>query len=602
MAEPERGFLGLTHDPFTRSDDLFFGGADRSALLEQLRHLSKWARRLLVVTGPYAVGKTTMFRRLSANLEPFVKAARINSTLVSAPRDVLEGINQGFGVANPASERLDALKALVIDHVREQTDNDRPCVVLVDDAHLLDPAAVDVLLEVVATADLHIVFFGEPSFVRALEAAENRSDGELEWLEIELKPLGPREQRDYLQWRLKEAEYRGHLPFTDSQLERIARNSGGLPGKINDIAHELLVELELGTRGRSRGFPRAHLASAVALGLVIVIAYLLWGDRETPDTTAGTDVAALSDPAEPPMLERVESGANEAGGAGSAVGSVAAPTGAADTSVDELTIVGAIEPDSGADTQGTPAGLDAPGRAERRPVVDEPGAVRAEATPDPADPARIVAANPTAPVPAEDVPARVVETAAVPTAPDETPPDTTAASTTDTAATDTAATDIAATRAVEEAADVAPEPLPGAVRARDTVTEPAAVPPSGLPAPTAAPARDAFAVEPVQAGPRDAEFLLAQPPDGYTVQLLATASAPSLNAFLERQRRLDQFAVYRHTRGGSVLSVVVYGVFESRTEANRAAADLPTEVGRLDPWVRQLAGVQAAIRGTRQTR
>ena len=68
MAERERTFLGMTHNPFVEPHKGFFERAGRKTHLEQLRHLSEWSRRVLLVTGPDGVGKTTLYRELAATL------------------------------------------------------------------------------------------------------------------------------------------------------------------------------------------------------------------------------------------------------------------------------------------------------------------------------------------------------------------------------------------------------------------------------------------------------------------------------------------------------------------------------------------------------
>ena len=161
MSDPERGFLGLTHNPFTSPGDDFFERGDRKTYLEQLRHLSRWSRRLLLVTGLFGVGKTVLYRRLSASMEPSAKAARINGTLVSSPREVLANVAQGFAVAVPADANTQLLTDLIIAHVDEQAEADRFCVTLVDDAHLLDYKSVDVLLVLMGRCELRIILFGD---------------------------------------------------------------------------------------------------------------------------------------------------------------------------------------------------------------------------------------------------------------------------------------------------------------------------------------------------------------------------------------------------------------------------------------------------------
>src|SRR4030095_9040675 len=138
--------LGLTMNPFATPSEDLFGGADRMRQLDELRHLSRWSRRLLVVTGERGVGKSTMYRALSSRLDPGVKAARINANLANEARELLMSIVQGFGIATPAKATPDLLVELISLHVAEQAAADRACLVLVDDAHQVELRALDQLL------------------------------------------------------------------------------------------------------------------------------------------------------------------------------------------------------------------------------------------------------------------------------------------------------------------------------------------------------------------------------------------------------------------------------------------------------------------------
>ena len=141
--ENERTFLGLTHNPFVEPQRGFFERGGRKTQLEQLRHLSEWSRRVLLVTGAEGVGKTTLYRELAATLEPRVKADRINASLVNTGFEVLSAIAQGFGLAMPTDANTQSLRMELIEHVEAQTAADRLCLALVDDAHLLDHKAMD---------------------------------------------------------------------------------------------------------------------------------------------------------------------------------------------------------------------------------------------------------------------------------------------------------------------------------------------------------------------------------------------------------------------------------------------------------------------------
>jgi septal ring-binding cell division protein DamX len=99
-----------------------------------------------------------------------------------------------------------------------------------------------------------------------------------------------------------------------------------------------------------------------------------------------------------------------------------------------------------------------------------------------------------------------------------------------------------------------------------------------------------------QAGSKDSGWLLAQDPDYFTIQLVTVSSPESASAFVSRQLEPGEFAVYQLQRDGRVLHVVLYGLFSSRDAAEKAADNLPAEVGRVQPWIRPVGQVQAAAR------
>ncbi len=434
MSDPERGFLGLTHNPFTSPGDDFFERGDRKTYLEQLRHLSQWSRRLLLVTGLFGVGKTTLYRQLSASMEPRVKATRINSTLVSAPREVLANVAQGFGIAVPLDANTQLLTGLIIDHVDEQAEIGRFCAALVDDAHLLDYKSVDALLVLMGRCELRLILFGEQSVVTVVGRSAERHF--VEWHEMRLSGFAAQDIRAYLEWRFHQAKYRGRLPFTDQQVVDLARLSEGLPGRINKIANDILIQLESGVDRHPERFPGLHRALITLVIVLLGLVYVVWqagqGADETPIELAQApdrvEEAAVAKPFEAPAIE---------------------------------------------------------------PVVEQVAVARTQAV----------------------------------------------------------------------LPDIVPEP---------------------------------------KLGRRDGAWLMSQPTSVYSIQLVTVSSGERALAYIDNQRNPSDFGSYRLQRDGRILYVVVYGLFDTRAQAEVAAKSLPVEVGNVQPWVRPMDQIHGAIRTTLQ--
>ncbi|MGE0624251.1 MAG: AAA family ATPase [Pseudomonadales bacterium] len=513
MAEGERSFLGLTHNPFVEPFRGFFERGGRKTHLEQLRHLSQWSRRVLLVTGPQGVGKTTLYRELAATLEPRVKAARISAGLVNTGREVLAAIAQGFGMATSAAANSQALRLDLIAHVEAQASGDRPCLVLVDDAQLLDNRAVEELMTVARDSALHLVLFGEVRMVPVIERlASSRGVG---WQEIRLSAYGEGDARDYLEWRFQQARYRGRIPFTDQQVKELAKLSGGLPGRINQMANVLLVKLESGeVSARPAGFPRQHLALLGALVIVVGVLYVLFTDRP-----ARVDTVALSLP----------------------------PSSEASAERPGEPVEGDVQADAAAEIGTTDQPIPEPGPEAASPSQEETAAAVEPVLEESAPPA-------SEPRPAE-MPAAAMA------APDD----------------------------VEQ-----PRPAAAVPRARvETATTPK---PAPAPASVEPPPSSRAEPAPAASGVRDARWLLRQNPDYFTLQLVTVSALERAQAFVAKQKEPGEFAVYQLQRDGRVLHVVIYGMFSTREAAQRAADNLPPEVGDVRPWIRPVGQVQDAAR------
>ena len=303
MADGEQGFLGLTHNPFTTESNDFFEGGDRRTHLEQLRHLTQWPRRVMLVTGPLGVGKTTLYRQLSMTLEPRVKAARINGVLVNTAREVLASVAQGIAATTGPETGVQAMAQALATYIIGQERQGRFCLVMVDDAHLLDFQSLEELLKLTKNSPAYVCLFGEPNLVHTFSKPAARND--LAWHEIRLAGFALPDIEKYLAWKLSLAQYRGRIPFSSGQLTRLTKVTGGLPAAINHVGAELIERLESGTAA-SGGvrFPVAHSFLVVLLVVVVSLAYLVLNSSEdrVPDADQ-TSVSTLTLPGAKPAAD-----------------------------------------------------------------------------------------------------------------------------------------------------------------------------------------------------------------------------------------------------------------------------------------------------------
>ena len=92
------------------------------------------------------------------------------------------------------------------------------------------------------------------------------------------------------------------------------------------------------------------------------------------------------------------------------------------------------------------------------------------------------------------------------------------------------------------------------------------------------------------------EWLLLQPPNHFTIQILGVQSEEALLKFVEAYQFKDQFAYYKTRFQKADWYPLLYGVYPNRKEAATILKELPPQVQKSSPWIRRLSTVHLAIR------
>jgi type II secretory pathway predicted ATPase ExeA len=93
-------------------------------------------------------------------------------------------------------------------------------------------------------------------------------------------------------------------------------------------------------------------------------------------------------------------------------------------------------------------------------------------------------------------------------------------------------------------------------------------------------------------------WLLAQNPGHFTLQILGVGKEDSLKRFVAENPSLNKhpMAYYRTRYRGKAWYPLLCGVYPTEKEARTAIQSLPDTVRRSNPWIREFAGIQTAIR------
>ena len=90
------------------------------------------------------------------------------------------------------------------------------------------------------------------------------------------------------------------------------------------------------------------------------------------------------------------------------------------------------------------------------------------------------------------------------------------------------------------------------------------------------------------------EWIYKEPPEHFTVQLLATRNATSAHVLRAKPGLAEsrKTAVVEFLREGVSWYAVVYGVFATRAQAQDAIGALPAELRETTPWIRRIGDVK----------
>lgn len=95
---------------------------------------------------------------------------------------------------------------------------------------------------------------------------------------------------------------------------------------------------------------------------------------------------------------------------------------------------------------------------------------------------------------------------------------------------------------------------------------------------------------------RDADWLLKQSEDSYTIQLTMSSQESRAKKFIAEQAEVGNYSVYRKRGRMNDWYVVVFGIYKDRGTAKMDAQTMKSE--GVSPWIRTLATVHTEIRAT----
>ena len=358
-------FFGLSHPPFkiTPDTDVFFEGGNRGAILEALIYAVSQGEGIIKVTGEVGSGKTMLCRMLQTRVPGNVETVYLANPNVSA-EEILHAIAFELQLALPTdATRLQVMHQLN-EYLLERHAQNKQVVLFVEESQGIPLATLEEIrllsnLETNNHKLLQIILFGQPELDDNLRRPQIRQLRERITHSFTLSPLGAKDVRRYLTFRLHAAGYRGPDLFGRRVVDYITQVSEGLTRRVNIVADKAMlaafaegthnVSLKhvkaavrdsefAGTRGRQVPRQFAYGAAGILLGATLGVAgysaYQLLSERDAP--ASGLATAAPAVPSAPVQLSpdvEPRLSANAASGVTPPAGSPSSESATADAAI-----------------------------------------------------------------------------------------------------------------------------------------------------------------------------------------------------------------------------------------------------------------------------
>ncbi len=304
--------LNLDQDPFQDiyTENSFFTTPELQHRLDLARHLLEFSQQILLIKGLPKAGKTTFSRHLISNSDTAWQVCRVDATEEMGP-DVLIKVMLQDQLEN--SEGNTETITILNNYLTYCKSNNKTPVIFVDDADQLSQSTLRFIFQLMEFKEedtyVRVVLIGQDSFVRRLnEVTEEKSSNGLIHT-INIPPFSLEETVAYLQHRLKTYGGREDM-FSDKEVSRIHKVSGGMAGNINFLARQGLsdpavVNLEISSSQTSSKTNSnvVQIGKIVFASLVLTIVVVTLWSNSREQKQIGTETISINLPPESIVIE-----------------------------------------------------------------------------------------------------------------------------------------------------------------------------------------------------------------------------------------------------------------------------------------------------------
>ena len=226
----------------TGSEQIFLVEAQNRALADLMAGMDEGARWVLLL-GAEGIGKSTVLQRLLAELElTEADTVTCDGSRISGADALQALLRTRLQLSGPAPRSLWGPR-LLHDVLAHQRARGKPLVIVLDDAHVLSRPSFTLLAELATKPEatdpaVFVVLAGVPALEQPALRAWREAGDRRRAVTCRVGPLTPHEARQYVEQRLQAGDGPGLAP-SEAAIQRIVRDTGGVPGLINGLCERV---------------------------------------------------------------------------------------------------------------------------------------------------------------------------------------------------------------------------------------------------------------------------------------------------------------------------------------------------------------------------
>jgi DamX protein len=302
---PEPAYLGrmaLTSLPFSKVSDsaAFYDGRHIKQRRLLLLHIIRATQTPVSIQAEKGMGKTTVLHHLQretardlrfCTIKPQVKREQLISQVLAEFGADSDGLIKQDEQEQALKQRLLQLRNLNI-----------VPVLLVDDAEEMAPDVLSLIKAWLSWTD------ADKTLLQAvLTTQTGELDKQLTTQKVDLPPLDSEDVPAYLKQRLQAVGFLGEFPFSEKDIQRMIKQSKGVPGMLNQLAHQQLLGVKKITGLRNPlSFSLMKLMRWSGLLILVLILIVLVSYQEAINQWVSADREDMSEVEIPELVSDKE--------------------------------------------------------------------------------------------------------------------------------------------------------------------------------------------------------------------------------------------------------------------------------------------------------